>query len=61
MQKISSIHKFNPKIQQILESYELKDYVYPKIIEATFNFPEFKASCKNSVYSVCSFMRYSQF
>ena len=55
MQKISSIRQFNLKIQQILESHELKDHAYPKVIEATFSFPEFVASWKNqfipTVYS----------
>ena len=61
MQKISSIHKFNLKIQQILGSHKLKSYAYQKIIiKGTFSFPEFLASCKKSVYSLCSFLRYSQ-
>ena len=41
MQKISSIHQFNLKIQQILGSHERKRHAYPKITEATFSFPEF--------------------
>ena len=57
MQKISSLYQFNLKIQQILGSHELKGYGYPKIIEATFSFPEFVAS----VCSNCSFLRYIQF
>ena len=61
MQKISSIQKFNFKIQQILGSHKLKDLAYPKITEAIFSFLEFVASCKKSVYSICSFLRYSQF
>ena len=61
MQKISSIHQFNLKIQQILGSHELKRHPYPKIIEATFSFPKFVASCKKSVYSNCSFLRYINF
>ena len=61
MQKISSIHQFNLKIQQILGSHELKRNPYPKIIEATFSFPKFVASCKKSVYSNCSFLRYINF
>ena len=32
-----------------------------KIIESTFNFPEFVPAWKKSVYSICSFLRYSQF
>ena len=61
MQKISSIHKFNLKIQQILGSHKLNSYAYQKIIiKATFSFPEFLASCKKSVYSLRSFLRYSQ-
>ena len=61
IQKISSIHKFNLQIQQILRSHELKGHVYPKIIEATFSFPEFVASCKKSAYSNSSFLGYIQF
>ena len=41
------------------------DQDHPKIFESTFSFPEFvKTSCKKckkSVYSICSFFRYSQF
>ena len=61
MPKISSIHKFDFKIQQILGSHKLKGLAYPKIIEATFSFPEFVALCKKSVYSNCSFLRYNHF
>ena len=60
MQKIRSTHKFNLKIQQILRSHELKGHAYLKITEATCSFPEFVASCKKSVYSNCSLLRYSQ-
>ena len=61
LQKISSIHQCNLEIQQILGSHELKGHAYPKIIETTFSFPEFVASCKKSIYSNCSFLRYIQF
>ena len=37
------------------------DHVHPKFIEATFSFPKFVPACKKSVYSICSFLRYSQF
>ena len=63
MQKISSIHKL---IHQILGSHELhtmpiSDQAHPKIIEITFCFPQFAPSCKESVHSINSFLRYSQF
>ena len=61
VQKISSIHQFNLKIKQILGFHELKAHIYPKIIERTFSFPEFVASCKIPVYSNSSFLRYIQF
>ena len=61
MQKIRSVHQYNPEIQQILGSHELKGNAYPKIIEATFSFPQFVASYKKSIYSNCSFLRYIQF
>ena len=51
MQKLKSIHQFNLKIQKILESQEIMGQAYPKIIGATFSFPEFVASCKKSIYS----------
>ena len=37
------------------------DQTHPKIIEITFCFPEFAPPCKKSVYSINSFLRYSQF
>ena len=58
MQKISSIHQFNLNMQHILGSCELKGHAYPKITEATFNFPEL---CKKSLYSNWSFLKYIQF
>ena len=61
MQNISSIHNLNLKIQQNLGSHELKDHNYLKIIEAFFSFPEFVSSCKKSVYSDCSSLKYIQF
>ena len=61
MQKLKSIHQFNLKIQKILESQEIMGQAYPKIIGATFSFPEFVASCKKSIYSTCAFLRYIQF
>ena len=53
MQKISSIHKFILKIQQVVGSHELNDFVHfgphhPKVIQATFNFDEFVPACKKS-------------
>ena len=61
IQKISSIHKFILRIQQILGSHELKrpppmvifDYAYTKITESTFSFSEFLTAFH--VYSICSF------
>ena len=61
MQKISSIHQFNLKLQHILNSSERKSHTYPKIIEATFIFPEFVALFKKSVCSKFSLLRYIQF
>ena len=66
MQKISSIHKFILKIQQVVGSHELNDYVHfgphhPKVIQATFNFDEFVPACKKSAESICSFQRQSRF
>ena len=62
-QKISSIHKL---VQQILGSHELNghaqyDNIHPKIIEATFSFPEFAPACKKSVHSINLFLRYSPY
>ena len=37
------------------------DQVHPKISEITFNFPEFAPAFKKSVYSIDTFLRYSQF
>ena len=37
------------------------DHAHPKIIESNFSFPEFVTACKKSTYSICSFLRYSQF
>ena len=37
------------------------EHAHRKIIESTFSFPEFVPACKKSVYSICSFLRYSQF
>ena len=50
IQKISVIHKFILKIQQSLESHELKtmaifDHAHPNITESTFSFPEFVQAC----------------
>ena len=51
---------------QILGFHEHKghshfDHVHSKIIESTFSFPEFVLACNKSVYSICSFLKYSQF
>ena len=32
-----------------------------KAIESTLSFPGFATACKKSVYSICPFLRYSQF
>ena len=37
------------------------DDVHPKIIESVFSFPEFVPTYEKSVYSICSFLRYTQF
>ena len=37
------------------------DHAHSKIIESTFSFPEVVTAPKKSVYSLCSFLRYSQF
>ena len=37
------------------------DHAHSKIIESTFNFPDFAPACKQSVHSIYSFLRYSQF
>ena len=65
MQKIDSIQKLIFKIQQILGSDELNghahfDHAHPQIIEIAFSSPEC-ATCKKSVRSIYSFLRYSQF
>ena len=65
-EKVSSIHKFILKTQQILGSHELKgqdhfDNARPKIIELNYSFPEFVPACKKSVYFICSFFKCSQF
>ena len=63
MHKISSIHLFILSKQQILESSDFKgathtvDHAHPKII----SYPKIVSLFKNSVYSIDSFVRYSQF
>ena len=52
--KISSVHIFILKIQQILGFHDLKGQVH-WITESTFSFPEFVPRCKKSVYAICSF------
>ena len=37
------------------------DHIHPKITGSNFGFPEFVPACKKPVYSICSFLRYSQF
>ena len=37
------------------------DHIHPKIIEIAFSFPEFTTARQKSVYSIYSFLRYSQF
>ena len=66
MQKISSFNQFILEIEQILESRDRKatyiiDNHYPKIIKTTFSFSEFSSTHQKSVYSINSFLRYSQF
>ena len=54
MQKISSIHKFITKMQQIFGFHEMAtpiNHIHPKIIEITFRFPEYVPVCKK----ICSF------
>ena len=47
-------------MQLILGSHELTCHGHPIITESTLNFPEFVPASKKSVYSICSFLRYSQ-
>ena len=59
--KISSVLVFILAKQQVLESHDLRatptfDHVHPVII----SYPEFVSLFKKSVYSIDSFMRYSQ-
>ena len=67
LQKIISIHKLILKINtffQALKNYRamfIFDHAHPKIIVTTFTFAKFVLLCKKSVYSICSFLRYSQF
>ena len=61
MQKIYWIHEF---ILKILGSHKLEvifDHAHLKVTESTFSFPEFVPVCKQSVYSISSFLRYSHF
>ena len=44
-----------------IKAIAIFDHVHPKIIESTFSFPEFVLACSKSVYSICSFLKYSQF
>ena len=39
----------------------MSDHAHPKIIQITFNFPEFVTASKKSVHSINLFLRYSQF
>ena len=52
------------EIEQILKSQDLKGYAHynhhSKIINVTFGFPEFLSTFQKSVYSINSFLRYSQ-
>ena len=68
IEKISSIHTFILKTEQILGSHELNkclhpffDYTQSQISEITFSFREFAATCKKSVHPIYSFLRCSQF
>ena len=58
--KISSIQKLNLKIQQNLESYELKGHAYPKI-QTKFNFFELVSTCKKSGNFIDLFCRFRSF
>ena len=63
MQKISSIHELTLQIQQILESHELngQTHFWPSPTKNHWNnFTEFALSCKKSVHSIYSFLKYSQ-
>ena len=63
MHKINSIHPIILAIQQIFKSLNLKvapatfDHAHP----TTISYFEFVSPCKKSVYSINSYMRYSQF
>ena len=67
MQNTSPIDRFILEIQQILESPNLKDQNHflptpsPKIIKVTFGFPEFLSKHQKPIYSINSFLSYSQF
>ena len=50
-----------PLKQYIYKATAIFDKAHSKMIESTFNFPEFVTACKKSVYSICSVLRYSQF
>ena len=66
MQNISPIDRFILEIQ-ILESPNLKDHAHflstpsPKVIKVTFGFPEFLSKHQKPIYSINSFLSYSQF
>ena len=66
MQKISPIPRFILEIQQILGSQDLKDHPIfitniHKIIKITFGFPKFLSKNQKPIFSMNSFLRYSQF
>ena len=66
MQKISSSRPFIFEIQQSLESQTQKGHGHfwsnhPKIIKVIFGFSEYLSAYQKSLYSIKSFLRYSQF
>ena len=66
MQKISLFHLLILQIQSILESSHMTGQTHfwpsqPLKFSITFNLCEFVPACRKSVYSSCSFLRYSKF
>ena len=64
-EKISSIHKLTLNIQQNFRTpRNLRSCLFLTMLtkkSLTFSFPEFVQTCKKSVYSIRSFLKYSQF
>ena len=64
MQQISSFHKFILEIQQSPKTKKARpnfDHHQSKIITVNFGFSEFLSTHQKLVYSMNSFLRYSQF